>query len=45
MVETSAAEPLPKSGGPEAASMLLPATTLLVGSGLLAYGVLAAQVA
>ncbi len=32
--------PLPKSGGPAASSVLLPAAALLVGSGILAYAVL-----
>ena|SRR5215216_1289473 len=32
--------PLPKSGGPEAASFLLPVAALLLGSGILAYAVL-----
>ncbi len=31
---------LPKSGGPALGSVLLPATALLVGSGILAYAVL-----
>ena len=32
--------PLPKSGGPAAGSVLLPAAALLVGSGILAHAVL-----
>jgi hypothetical protein len=39
-MEKTMAEPLPKSGGPEVASVLLPAAALLVGSGILAYAVL-----
>ncbi|HZC19019.1 MAG TPA: hypothetical protein VE225_04845 [Rubrobacteraceae bacterium] len=33
-------EPLPKSGGPAVASVLVPAVALLLGSGVLAYAVL-----
>ncbi len=40
VVEKTMEEPLPKSGGPEIASVLLPAAALLVGSGILAYAVL-----
>jgi hypothetical protein len=40
MLEKTMAEPLPKSGGPEVASVLLPAAALLVGGGILAYAVL-----
>ena len=32
--------PLPKSGGPAAGAVLLPAAALLVGSGVLAYAIL-----
>ena len=32
--------PLPKSGGPLSASLLLPAAALLLGSGLLTYAIL-----
>ena len=40
VVEREGYAPLPKSGGPAASSMLLPAAALLVGSGILAYAVL-----
>ncbi len=33
-------EPLPKSGGPAVASVLVPAAALLLGTGVLAYAVL-----
>ena len=33
-------QPLPSSGGPALSSVLLPATALLVGSGVIAYAVL-----
>ena len=35
-----ATQPLPSSGGPVVSSVALPATALLVGSGVLAYAVL-----
>lgn len=40
--EITGGQPLPKSGGPEVpgASVLLPAAALLLGSGVLVYGVL-----
>jgi hypothetical protein len=40
VVEREGYAPLPKSGGPAAGSVLLPAAALLVGSGILAYAVL-----
>jgi hypothetical protein len=40
VVEREGYAPLPKSGGPAAGSVLLPAAALLVGSGVLAYAVL-----
>ena len=40
MREQTMQEPLPQSGGPIAPSVLLPATALLMGSGVLAYVVL-----
>jgi hypothetical protein len=40
VVEREGYAPLPKSGGPAAGSVLLPAAGLLVGSGVLAYAVL-----
>ena len=33
-------QPLPSSGGPAVSSVLLPATALLVGSGVIAYAVM-----
>jgi hypothetical protein len=39
-MEKTMEEPLPKSGGPQVVSVLLPAAALLVGSGILAYAVL-----
>ena len=39
-VEREGYAPLPKSGGPAAGSVLLPAAALLVGSGILAYAIL-----
>ena len=39
-IEREAYAPLPKSGGPAASSVLLPAAALLVGSGILAYAIL-----
>ena len=40
VVEREGYAPLPKSGGPAAGSVLLPAAALLVGSGILAYAIL-----
>ena len=40
VVEREGYAPLPKSGGPAAGPVLLPAAALLVGSGVLAYAVL-----
>jgi hypothetical protein len=39
-VKMEKTQPLPSSGGPAVASGLLPASALLVGSGVLAYAVL-----
>ncbi len=39
-IEESMYAPLPKSGGPAAGAVLLPAAALLVGSGILAYAIL-----
>ena len=37
VTESTVVEPLPQSGGPLAPSVLLPATVLLVGSGVVTY--------
>ncbi len=37
MTESTVMEPLPQSGGPLISSVLVPATVLLLGSGVVAY--------
>jgi hypothetical protein len=39
-VKMEKTQPLPSSGGPAFSSVLLPATALLIGSGVIAYAVL-----